>query len=111
MAFVLFLEYMSQFELSASQVREKFQTYISLEETNFRVHNVKEVLSFFEKKYETFYQETFDGLTIRTDDYWFNLRASSNEPLIRLNLEAKNSAIFESTKTELLSNLQNFIAS
>jgi phosphomannomutase len=31
-----------------------------------------------------------DGLTIEFDDWWFNLRSSNTEPLLRLNLEAAN---------------------
>ena len=32
-----------------------------------------------------------DGLLVRYDDWWFNLRPSNPEPLLRLNLEAKTS--------------------
>ncbi|HEX8236033.1 MAG TPA: hypothetical protein VF600_08755, partial [Abditibacteriaceae bacterium] len=31
-----------------------------------------------------------DGLTVEFDDWWFNLRSSNTEPLLRLNLEAAN---------------------
>jgi len=31
-----------------------------------------------------------DGLTVRFADWWFNLRPSNTEPLLRLNLEASN---------------------
>ncbi|MEY2583484.1 MAG: phosphomannomutase, partial [Ilumatobacteraceae bacterium] len=32
--------------------------------------------------------DDLDGLTVSTDDWWFNLRPSNTEPLLRLNLEA-----------------------
>lgn len=37
----------------------------------------------------------FDGMTLKTEDFRLNLRPSSNEPLLRLNLEAKNDEILE----------------
>ncbi|WP_280720303.1 phosphomannomutase/phosphoglucomutase, partial [Kitasatospora sp. MAP5-34] len=36
--------------------------------------------------------DTLDGLTIAGPDWWFNLRASNTEPLLRLNVEAKDPA-------------------
>ncbi|MDH6136948.1 phosphomannomutase [Kitasatospora sp. MAA4] len=36
--------------------------------------------------------DELDGLTIAGDDWWFNLRASNTEPLLRLNVEAKDPA-------------------
>ena len=33
-------------------------------------------------------QDRLDGLTVDLGDWWFNLRASNTEPLLRLNLEA-----------------------
>jgi phosphomannomutase len=44
-----------------------------------------------------------DGITIEYDDYWFNVRPSNTEPLLRLNLEAKNKNIMEQKRDELLS--------
>jgi phosphomannomutase len=32
--------------------------------------------------------DELDGLTVTTPDWWFNLRASNTEPLLRLNVEA-----------------------
>jgi phosphomannomutase len=34
--------------------------------------------------------DTLDGLTVEYPDYWFNLRASNTEPLMRLNIEAES---------------------
>ena len=38
---------------------------------------------------------TMDGVSVEFDDYWFNVRPSNTEPLLRLNLEAKNEEILE----------------
>ena len=43
-------------------------------------------------------QDHLDGLSVDYDSWWFNLRASNTEPLIRLNLEAASREEMESTK-------------
>ncbi|MEE8131771.1 MAG: hypothetical protein V3T98_01880 [Candidatus Paceibacterota bacterium] len=42
-----------------------------------------------------------DGLTIETKDYWFNIRPSNTEPLIRLNIEAENKKVLQREKKRL----------
>lgn len=44
-----------------------------------------------------------DGLTVEFDDWWFNLRSSQTEPVLRLNLEAKTEELLEAKTAELLS--------
>ncbi|HXS63078.1 MAG TPA: phosphomannomutase/phosphoglucomutase [Streptosporangiaceae bacterium] len=46
--------------------------------------------------------DELDGLTINSDDWWFNLRPSNTEPLLRLNVEAKDSAILARVTDEVL---------
>ena len=43
-----------------------------------------------------------DGVTIEFDDWWFNVRPSNTEPLLRLNLEAGNRNLMERKKKEVL---------
>ena len=43
-----------------------------------------------------------DGLTVEHPDWWFNLRGSNTEPLIRLNAEAVDRATMESIRDEVL---------
>ena len=44
-----------------------------------------------------------DGLSFEFDDWWFNVRLSNTEPLVRLNLEANSAAIMESRRDQVLS--------
>ena len=37
--------------------------------------------------------DRMDGVSISFDDFWFNVRPSNTEPLLRLRLEARNAAI------------------
>jgi phosphomannomutase len=43
-----------------------------------------------------------DGLTVDFGDWWFNLRPSNTEPLLRLNVEAKDRETVEKERDELL---------
>ncbi len=44
-----------------------------------------------------------DGVSVEYPDWWFNVRCSNTEPLIRLNLEAKTKSMMEEKRDELLS--------
>jgi phosphomannomutase len=44
-----------------------------------------------------------DGLTVDLGDWWFNLRPSNTEPLLRLNVEANDKETMENKRDELLS--------
>ncbi|WP_030266036.1 phosphomannomutase/phosphoglucomutase [Streptomyces violens] len=46
--------------------------------------------------------DELDGLTITTADWWFNLRPSNTEPLLRLNVEARDATTLERVRDEVL---------
>lgn len=46
--------------------------------------------------------DTLDGLTVTSPDWWFNLRPSNTEPLLRLNVEASESTVMEAVRDEVL---------
>ncbi|MGW7351232.1 phosphomannomutase/phosphoglucomutase [Streptomyces sp. NPDC054784] len=46
--------------------------------------------------------DELDGLTVTADDWWFNLRASNTEPLLRLNVEARDAATVAAVRDEVL---------
>jgi phosphomannomutase len=47
-------------------------------------------------------QDDLDGLTVQYDDWWFNLRPSNTEPLLRLNVEADSRELMERKRDEVL---------
>ena len=73
-----------------SELLEPFNRYASSGEINSTVKDVKKSIDLIRKKYGSDYQvDELDGLTITADSWWFNLRASNTEPLLRLNVEAE----------------------
>ena len=43
-----------------------------------------------------------DGITVDYGDWWFNVRPSNTEPLLRLNVEANNKELLEQKRDEVL---------
>ncbi len=74
-----------------SEIVDNYRRYAMGPEINFEVSQDKDKI--FERLSETFKgdkQDNLDGLTVSSNDYWFNLRASNTEPVMRLNAEAKD---------------------
>lgn len=63
--------------------------------------DTKAMIAKLREMYSDGVQTEFDGLTVRYPEYWFNVRPSSNEPLLRFNLEAKNETILDQKFQEL----------
>ncbi len=47
-----------------------------------------------------------DGLSVEYSDWWFNVRLSNTEPIIRLRIEAKNQKLLEEKKKEILAKIK-----
>ena len=72
-----------------SELLKPYNRYISSGEINTKVKNVTKSISRIRDKYHGKYQvDELDGLTITASTWWFNLRPSNTEPLLRLNVEA-----------------------
>jgi phosphomannomutase len=52
-------------------------------------------------------QDRTDGLTVEFEDWWFNVRASNTEPLLRLNVEASSEELLEAKTAEVLDIIRN----
>jgi len=96
-------------KVSLSKLLKPYQRYFSSGEINSKVKDAQETLSKIEKKYtllESVTIDYLDGLTVNGDSWWFNLRPSNTEPLLRLNVEAKTLARMEKIKEEVLATLR-----
>ena len=85
-----------------SQVRLPYERYSSSGEINTQVDDATAVIEKISEHYGACEQDRLDGLTVRCDDWWFNLRPSNTEPLLRLNLEAADRAGCDDGVAELL---------
>lgn len=71
-------------------------------EINSTVADVEPVFERLRDKYKDGTFIELDGLSVEFDDWWFNVRASNTEPLVRLNLEAATEADMERRRDEVL---------
>jgi len=75
-------------DVPLSELIRPFRRYSASGEINSRVADVHAVFERIERAYPNARFTRLDGLTVEFDDWWFNVRASNTEPLVRLNLEA-----------------------
>jgi phosphomannomutase len=72
-----------------SELLKPFNRYVASGEINSKVKNAEKSIEIIRKKYcDKYLVDELDGLTITADTWWFNLRPSNTEPLLRLNVEA-----------------------
>jgi phosphomannomutase len=93
-----------------SELVANLRRYHATGEVNFRVPDKDEAIAALKQRFSDGRQDELDGITVEYGDlgdeewWWFNVRASNTEPLLRLNLEA-NSAALRDQQRELLVSL------
>ena len=85
-----------------SEVRAPFDRYAASGEINTQVDDPNAVIERVAGAFSGRPQDRLDGLTVDCGPWWFNLRASNTEPLLRLNLEAPTRAECDDHVVELL---------
>jgi phosphomannomutase len=89
-AALMVLEEISNAGVPLSKLRAPFERYAQSGEINSRVDDPAAVIERVAAAYPSADQDRLDGLTVDLGDWWFNLRGSNTEPLLRLNLEASD---------------------
>jgi phosphomannomutase len=101
-AALLVLEQLSVSDVPLSELRKPFERYAQSGEINTRVDDPAAVIERIAAAHAQFPQDRLDGLTVDCGEWWFNLRPSNTEPLLRLNLEAPDAASCEGHTREVL---------
>ncbi len=86
-----------------SELRQPFERYEASGEINTSVDDVRAVIDEVARRFSDKPQDLMDGLTVDCGRWWFNLRPSNTEPLLRLNLEAPTRDECDSHVAEVLS--------
>lgn len=76
--------------------------YSNSGEINRKVENVPDILAELKKKYSDGKMKELDGISIDYPEWWFNVRPSNTEPIIRLVVEAQTKEMMEQKRDELL---------
>lgn len=88
-----------------SSLLARFDRYVASGEINSVVDDAAAATDRVRKAYAGQGKVTFDdldGMTVSAPDWWFNLRPSNTEPLLRLNVEAVDAGTMESVRDEVL---------
>jgi phosphomannomutase len=88
-----------------SKIMAPYQRYVSSGEINSTVPNAAEAMSLVENTFSSrpgIEIDHLDGLSVNAPTWWFNLRASNTEPVLRLNVEAKTPAAMNKLRDEVL---------
>jgi len=100
-AFVILLQLLSKYNQPLSEIVKPFYKYFKTPEINFSVEDKTAVLEKLKQKYSDGKQSLLDGVTAEYQDWWFNVRPSNTEPLLRMTIEADTQEIMEQKKEEL----------
>jgi phosphomannomutase len=92
-ALLVCLELISEADMPLSRQVSIFDKYVRSGEINSQVDDIKKKLTEIERKFSDGEIDKEDGLTVEYDNWWFNVRPSNTEPLLRLNVEADNDEI------------------
>uniref|UniRef100_UPI00404A923E phosphomannomutase/phosphoglucomutase n=1 Tax=Candidatus Planktophila sp. TaxID=2175601 RepID=UPI00404A923E len=92
-----------------SKLLKPYVRYFSSGEINSEVSDSQLSMAQVEEKFgksSGVEVDHLDGLTVNGDNWWFNVRASNTEPLLRLNVEAKTQARMEKIRDEVLATIR-----
>jgi phosphomannomutase len=103
LAVITLLNLMAETKKPISALVEDLRRYFHSGEINSEVEDKDAVISKLKEEYGDGELTQMDGIKIDYPEWWFNVRASNTEPLLRLNLEAKTKEIMEEKRDELLS--------
>lgn len=102
---IIILKLLQEFSQSNKKISEyikPYDKYFHSGEINTMVDNPDAIINEIREKYSDGRLTELDIITIDYPDYWFNVRKSNTEPLLRFTLEAKTKKIMETKRDEIL---------
>ena len=84
-----------------SEIVKELTPYAKSPELNFKVENKTAILEKVKEEFKDGKQDYLDGVTVEYENWWFNVRPSNTEPLLRLTIEADKKEILEEKIKEL----------
>jgi len=101
-AFLVCLELLSKSDKPLHEKIAEIDPYFRSGEINSRVQSARDKIDEVADHFSDGQQDRLDGLTVEFDDYWFNLRPSNTEPLLRLNVEANSKDLLDKKVEKIL---------
>ena len=101
-ALLTMLELLSMEHASLSEYLAPIDTRVRSGEINTEVSNVQRTIARVHARYQDGQIDTLDGLTVGYPTWWFNLRGSNTQPLLRLNVEADSQAELDERTADVM---------
>ena len=94
---------LSHSDLPLSELLAPLNRYLSSGEINTKVDDPAASVQLIKEHFASeFPVDELDGITVEGPDWWFNVRASNTEPLLRLNVEAHTSKLLKEVQSKVL---------
>jgi len=90
LAAIIAVQVLAESGKKLSELADEFRVYPTIPEAAFVVEDKEAMLDTLRQNFNDGAQDDLDGVTVRYRDAWFNVRPSNTEPILRLNVEAKN---------------------
>lgn len=101
LAFIAVLNLLSRSGEPLSALVRPLETYASSGERNFENADKEGTFKRIADRFSDAEVDHLDGVTVQYPDWWFNVRASNTEPLVRLNMEAASAELLDVRLREL----------
>ena len=85
-----------------SKLLSQYNRYFSSGEINTTVADAQSSIARVKAHFASYEMDELDGLTVTAPEWWFNLRPSNTEPLLRLNVEGNSAELMAAKRDELL---------
>jgi phosphomannomutase len=101
-ALLVCLELLSEENKKLSELVAEIDPYVRSGEINSRVEDIPAKLSEIKEHYKDLQIDELDGITVDGGEFWFNLRPSNTEPLLRMNMESSSPQLLDQRVAEVL---------
>lgn len=103
---IKFLSYLSLMDKPLSEVVSPYKRYFHSGEINRDVEDKEQKMEKIAQKYRDGKISRLDGITIEYPDFWFNVRPSNTESVLRFALEAKTQKLMQEKRDEIIKQIE-----
>ena len=101
-AFLSLLKILSMDQKKVSEIAKELAPYVRIDsEFKIKGEDKDAIIEKVKEKYSDGKQDFLDGITVEYEDWWFNIRSSNTEPILRLTVEADTDEILQKKQKEL----------
>ncbi|HNV97255.1 MAG TPA: phosphomannomutase/phosphoglucomutase [bacterium] len=106
-SFLIILEAISEENFKLSEFIEQNKRWHRSPELNMPAENMQDMIQRIKDHYRDNILDEIDGITVEFSDWWFNIRGSNTEPLLRITIEVLNEEDADRRRDEIM-NVLNF---